>query len=133
MFLFVIGCFAPELGEWGWFDVEVSGDCSIEQSQTPDEVVRIEEDAAGFSLLRADDVYTCAQTGMDFLCTAPERTVETQEVTLRVVPSGSGDFTSSVEGTFVVNESWSCISGGCQTYGLNDCIKTMEGALGLVE
>ena len=133
MFLFFVGCFAPEVGEWGWFDVDVSGDCSVDQSQTPDGTVRIEEDGTSFSLIRGDDSFSCALTGMDFLCTSSERTVESDEVTLSVLPSGSGGFTSSVEGVFLIREAWSCTSGACDTYGLNDCTKAMEGSLGLLE
>ena len=133
MLLFFIGCFSPVLGEWGWFNVEVSGDCSIDQAETPDEFIQINEDDVGFSLVRENDTFSCSLDGTDFSCTSSQRNVESEEVTLTVSPVGSGRFESSTEGSFRVEESWSCSSGECETYGLSSCTKIMEGSLGFSE
>ena len=134
MLFFFMGCFSPVSGEWGWFNVDVSGDCSIDQAETSDEWVQIEEgDSTGFSLLRTDDTFSCSLEGMDFDCSSSQRTVESEEVTLTVSPVGSGSFTSSTEGTFRIEEDWSCSSGECDTYGLSSCTKIMEGSLGFSE
>ena len=134
MLLFFIGCFSPALGEWGWFNVEVSGDCSIDQAQTLDEWVQLgEDDAANFSLAREEDIFSCSLNDVDFDCTSAQRTVESEEVTLTVSPVGKGSFSSSTEGNFRVEESWSCSSGECETYGLSSCTKVMEGSLGFSE
>ena len=133
MLIFFIGCFSPALGEWGWFNVEISGDCALDQAETPDEFVQLDEEGAGFSLVREDDTYSCALEGLDFTCTSAQRDVESEEVTLTVSPVGSGSFTSSTEGSFRVEESWSCSGGECETYGLSSCTKIMEGSLGFSE
>ena len=134
MLLFFIGCFSPVLGEWGWFDVEISGDCSIDQSQTSDEWVQIEEDASvGFSLVREESTFSCSLDGIDFDCTSSQRSVESEEVTLTVSSVGSGSFTSSTKGSLRVEESWSCTAGECETYGLSACTNIREGSLGFSE
>ena len=134
MLLFFIGCFSPVLGEWGWFDVDISGDCSIDQAQTLDEWIQIEEkDSAGFSLVREADTFSCSLDDVAFDCSSSQRSVESEEVTLMVSPIASGSFTSSTEGTLRVEESWSCSGGECETYGLRTCTKIMEGSLGLSE
>tara|TARA_B100000683_G_C12279906_1_gene469504 strand:+ start:236 stop:637 length:402 start_codon:yes stop_codon:yes gene_type:complete len=133
MLLFFIGCFSPAIGEWGWFNVEISGDCSIDQAQTPDEFIQIGEGDGGFSLVREDDTFSCSLEGQDFSCTSSQRNVESEEVTLTVSPVGSGSFESSTEGAFRVEESWSCSAGECETYGLSSCTKIMEGSLGFSE
>ena len=133
MIVLFISCFAPVVGEWGWFNVEVGGDCSLDQAETPDEWVEIGTDDNGFSLSREFDTFSCALDGTDFECSSSQRTVESDEVTLTVSPIGSGSFSSTTEGTFRVEESWSCTAGECETYGLESCVKTMVGALGFSE
>ena len=134
MLVFFTGCFSPVFGEWGWFDVELSGDCSIDQAQTSDTWIQIQsEDSSDFSLLRENDQFSCTLDGLDFDCGSVQSAIESAEVTLTVNASGNGSFTSETNGTFRVEESWSCTEGECDTYGLSACTKIMEGSLGFSE
>jgi hypothetical protein len=133
IFSFLMGCFSPVSGEWGIYDVVQSGDCSVDSAQSLDDFVSLDSNGNEFSFTRDEDGFSCSLTGQDFLCTSEERALDLDEVSLQVIPSATGTFSSSAEGTLRIAEKWSCISGSCETYGLSECTNMLEGVMGLFE
>ena len=128
---FIMGCFSPTSGEWGFYDVVQSGDCSVDNAESLDDFINIEGSGNDFSFGIYKDRYSCSLTGQEFLCTSDNRSIELEEVSLQVTPSATGEFSTSAEGSLRIDQQWSCISGSCDTYGLSDCTKTLEGSMGL--
>jgi hypothetical protein len=129
----LMGCFSPVAGEWGFYDVVQSGDCIVDNAESLDGYMSLESNGSEYSFTRYDDRFSCALTGQEFACTSDERIVELEEVSLQVTPAATGEFTSSSAGVLRIDEQWSCTSGSCETYGLSDCTKTLEGSVGLSE
>lgn len=132
MFLFFfIGCFSPKLGQWAFHDVEISGDCALDQTTSPDVFVMLTDSDAGFVLQREDDSFSCLLDGVDFSCSTPLRDVDAEEVLLSVEKKAEGSFDNRVAGHMLISEAWSCVSGDCDTYGLSKCTASFDGSLAL--
>jgi len=132
MFWFgLIGCFAPEAGEWGFFDIAESGDCAVESAGSLEGLLTIEPSPSAFVLHREEDSFSCQLNGKAFLCDPISRAVESEEVSLEGLLDAEGEFDSKTSGVLSITSSWSCVSGACDTYGLGSCTRKEEGTIRL--
>ena len=133
MLLFFWGCFAPSEGDWAFYEVSQSGDCSIDQGSTFEESINISIDGNGFSLEYTQTSLSCSLQGKDFTCASSTVDVDRSEVQLRATIAASGSFDNSYEGALLLVEDWSCTSGDCTTYDLDACTLEKEGSLVRIE
>ena len=128
----LLGCFAPQEGEWGFFDISESGSCDIETSESLESIITITDSSPSFSLQRHEDTFRCSLEGQTFTCSGDPKTVSSDEVQLKADRTASGEFDSTTSGVLEVDSTWSCVEGDCELYGLGDsCTRNERGTIRL--
>ena len=126
-----LGCFSPQEGEWGFFDISELGDCELESSESAEGMLTISTDSPDFSIVRNDENFSCSLDGQAFTCAADSKTVSSEEVELTAEITASGEFDSKTSGMLEVVSKWSCTEGDCELYGLKSCTRNEQGTIRL--
>ena len=129
----LLGCFAPQEGDWGFFDISESGSCELASSESLEDIITLTASSPSFSLQRNEDTFECSLEGQDFSCEPVSKTVSSEEVQVNAELLAVGEFDSTTSGVLEVEATWSCVEGDCALYGLADsCTRNERGTIRLV-